>query len=76
MSSEQHLRRKNFQGMSQDAKSDPNRKSFKRRHNVRCIVRQHERAVVRPDIGDIAVLSTAELGIIIARLRICWDSRA
>lgn len=39
------------------------------------IVGQHEGAVVRPDIGDVAVLSAAELGIIIARLRICWDSR-
>ncbi len=76
MSSETRLRRKDFQGMSQDSKSDPNRKSSNRRHNVRCIVRQHERAVVRPDIGDIAVLSTAELGIIIACLRICWDGRA
>ncbi len=34
MSSETSLRSKTFKDMSQDSKSDPDRKSFNRKHNV------------------------------------------
>ena len=66
------------QDMSQDSIINQKRKHELRKYLllIRCrIIGQDEGAVVCPNVGDVAVLSTTEFGIVVARLRTFGNQR-